>query len=50
MIVAIDQRTLLVAFVWMLVGLIVYFLYSKNHSKLRNPAEILPHASDFEKL
>jgi APA family basic amino acid/polyamine antiporter len=50
MIVAIDQRTLVVAFIWMLVGLIVYFLYSKNHSKLRNPAEILPHASDFEKL
>jgi APA family basic amino acid/polyamine antiporter len=50
MIVAIDQRTLLVAFIWMLVGLVVYFLYSKNHSKLRNPAEILPHASDFEKV
>jgi APA family basic amino acid/polyamine antiporter len=50
MIVAIDQRTLLVAFIWMLVGLIVYFLYSRHHSKLRNPAEILPHASDFEKV
>ncbi|MCU0395334.1 MAG: amino acid permease [Chitinophagaceae bacterium] len=49
MIVAIDQRTLLVAAIWMVMGLVVYFLYSRHHSKLRNPAEILPHASDFEK-
>jgi APA family basic amino acid/polyamine antiporter len=49
MIVAIDQRTLFVAFIWMIVGLFVYFLYSRHHSKLRNPSEILPHASDFEK-
>lgn len=48
MIAAIDLRTLMFAGIWMLVGLVVYFLYSKKHSKLRNPSEILPHASDFE--
>jgi APA family basic amino acid/polyamine antiporter len=35
MIVALDAQTLLVAFGWMAVGLVVYFLYSKKHSKLR---------------
>jgi APA family basic amino acid/polyamine antiporter len=49
MIVAIDAFTLKAAFLWMAVGLIVYFAYSKKNSKLRNPGEILPHASDFEK-
>jgi APA family basic amino acid/polyamine antiporter len=49
MIVAIDAFTLKAAFLWMAVGLIVYFAYSKKNSKLRNPSEILPHASDFEK-
>ncbi|MGZ8544790.1 MAG: amino acid permease [Flavisolibacter sp.] len=48
MIVAIDSRTLLVAFIWMIVGLIVYFLYSRHHSHLRKPGDILPKASDFE--
>jgi APA family basic amino acid/polyamine antiporter len=49
MIVAIDTFTLKAAFLWMALGLIVYFTYSKKRSKLRNPGEILPHASDFEK-
>jgi basic amino acid/polyamine antiporter, APA family len=22
---------------WLLIGIIIYFVYSKNHSKLRNP-------------
>lgn len=35
MIVALDAQTLQVAFGWMVVGLVVYFLYSKKHSKLR---------------
>lgn len=48
MIVAIDSRTLLVAFIWMVLGLIVYFLYSRHHSHLRKPGDILPKASDFE--
>lgn len=49
MIVALDQQTLKVAFGWMAIGLIVYFAYSRKRSKLRNPSEIVPHASDFEK-
>lgn len=35
MIIALDVQTLKVAFGWMAVGLIVYFLYSRKHSKLR---------------
>jgi APA family basic amino acid/polyamine antiporter len=49
MIVAIDTFTLKAAFLWMAIGLVVYFTYSKKRSKLNNPGEILPHASDFEK-
>lgn len=49
MIVAIDPFTLKAAFLWMILGLIVYFTYSRKRSKLRNPSEILTHASDFEK-
>jgi APA family basic amino acid/polyamine antiporter len=48
MIVAIDQRTLLFAMVWMVVGLLVYFGYSRNRSKLQSPGDILPKASDFQ--
>ncbi|MEX0635361.1 MAG: amino acid permease C-terminal domain-containing protein, partial [Ferruginibacter sp.] len=36
MIFSLDFQTLTVAFGWMAVGLVIYFLYSKNHSKLRN--------------
>ncbi len=49
MIVVLDSTTLKVAFAWMALGLVVYFAYSKKRSKLHNPSEILPHASDFEK-
>ncbi len=48
MIVGLDQTTLKVAFSWMAVGLIVYFIYGRKNSKLRSPSEIVPHASDFE--
>lgn len=48
MIVAIDSRTLQFAGIWMILGLIVYFLYSRKHSKLASPADILPTADDFE--
>lgn len=47
MIIAIDTFTLKAAFGWMALGLIVYFTYSRFHSKLKNPAEIIPKASDF---
>ena len=49
MIVALDLQTLTAAFIWMILGLVVYFAYSRKHSTLRNQSEILPHASDFEK-
>lgn len=52
MIFALDKQTLTVAIIWMVVGLLVYFLYSRHHSKLTDeghkPGEILPKASDFE--
>ena len=47
MIVSLPNETLLSAFVWMLVGLVIYFAYSKKNSKLGNPSEIVPKASDF---
>ena len=34
MIFGLDNQTLLVAFGWMILGLIIYFVYSKNKSKL----------------
>jgi APA family basic amino acid/polyamine antiporter len=34
MILSLDNRTLLVAFAWMLIGLVIYFSYSRMHSKL----------------
>ncbi len=49
MILVLDSNTLKVAFAWMALGLIVYFLYSKKRSKLQNPSDIIPKASDFEK-
>jgi APA family basic amino acid/polyamine antiporter len=47
MIVAIDARTLKFAFAWMIVGLLVYFFYSRKRSKLHSPGEILAKAKDF---
>jgi APA family basic amino acid/polyamine antiporter len=34
MIFALDAQTLKVAFGWMVLGLLVYFVYSRKHSKL----------------
>jgi len=42
MIVSLDRRTQLTAFAWMLIGLAVYFLYSKSHSNLNRPAVETP--------
>jgi APA family basic amino acid/polyamine antiporter len=49
MIVGLPEETLLSAFFWMILGLIIYFSYSRKHSKLIAAGEILPSASDFEK-
>ncbi len=35
MIIALDRTTQLAAFVWLLIGLVVYFTYSKSHSNLK---------------
>jgi basic amino acid/polyamine antiporter, APA family len=34
MIVSLDKTTLFVAFLWMVLGLLIYFSYSRNHSRL----------------
>ncbi|ASU35768.1 amino acid permease [Mucilaginibacter xinganensis] len=49
MILSLPLETQISALVWMLIGLIIYFGYSRKHSKLGNVADILPTASDFEK-
>ena len=36
MIVGLDSQTLKVAFAWRALGLVVYFVYSKKHSKLKD--------------
>jgi APA family basic amino acid/polyamine antiporter len=38
MIVSLDHRTQTVAGVWMVIGLFIYFLYGRTHSKLNSPA------------
>lgn len=48
MIYALDNQTLKVAFGWMALGLVVYFIYSRKNSKLTNYADVLPKAKDFE--
>jgi APA family basic amino acid/polyamine antiporter len=49
MIVGLPGETLLSAFIWMIIGLFIYFLYSRKHSQLIAGGDILPRASDFEK-
>jgi APA family basic amino acid/polyamine antiporter len=49
MIVSLDKTTQLTAFGWMLIGLCIYFTYSRSRSKHKGPGEILPKAGDFEK-
>ena len=42
MIISLDKVTQLSAFGWMLVGLVVYFLYSRHHSVARKEAALKP--------
>jgi APA family basic amino acid/polyamine antiporter len=48
MIISLPLETQLSALAWMIIGLIIYFTYSRGNSKLGNIADILPTASDFE--
>jgi len=50
MIGSLPGATQLSALAWMAVGLIIYFTYSKNNSRLGTAGDSLPTASDFEKL
>jgi len=49
MIGSLETRTQLSALGWMLVGLAIYFGYSRHHSRLGTAGDILPSATDFEK-
>lgn len=49
MIVSLALSTQLAALGWMIIGLIIYFSYSRKNSKLGSAGDILPTASDFEK-
>jgi APA family basic amino acid/polyamine antiporter len=49
MIISLKTDTQVVALIWMVLGLLIYFSYSRRNSKLRSPGEILPSASDFNK-
>ena len=47
MIVSLDHRTQLTAFLWMLIGLVIYFTYSRfrsvlNRSEIEKPAGVTP--------
>jgi len=48
MIVSLSNETLLSALIWMLVGLVIYFAYSKKRSKIGSAGDALPKATDFE--
>jgi APA family basic amino acid/polyamine antiporter len=51
MIISLPRNTQLSALAWMVVGLLIYFSYGIKNSKLGGKGgEILPSASDFEKL
>jgi APA family basic amino acid/polyamine antiporter len=49
MISSLDITTQLAALGWMVIGLVIYFSYSRKNSKLSILGEILPSATDFEK-
>jgi APA family basic amino acid/polyamine antiporter len=48
MIVSLDKVTQLTALAWMIIGLVIYFTYSRARSKHKHD-DIIPTASDFEK-
>jgi APA family basic amino acid/polyamine antiporter len=48
MIASLALETQLSALAWMIIGLAIYFGYSRLHSKLGKMGDVLPKASDFE--
>lgn len=50
MIISLPTETQLSALAWMVIGLIIYFFYSRRNSKLGNVSDTLPNASNFDKL
>jgi len=48
MIVGLPGETLASALIWMVLGLIIYFVYSRKNSKIQSMGDIIPKASDFE--
>lgn len=48
MIISLDKVTQLTALAWMLIGLVIYFGYSRSRSKHKGPADMLPRAKHFE--
>jgi basic amino acid/polyamine antiporter, APA family len=50
MIISLALSTQLSALAWMIIGLVIYFTYSKKNSKIGSAGDALPIASDFEKL
>ncbi len=48
MIISLALSTQLAALGWMIIGLIIYFSYSRKNSKLGTAGDALPRASDFE--
>ena len=49
MIVSLDRSTQYAALAWMIIGLVIYFSYSRKNSKLGSVGDILPHAGEFDK-
>jgi APA family basic amino acid/polyamine antiporter len=48
MIISLALSTQLAALGWMVLGLLIYFGYSRKNSKIGSAGDILPKASDFE--
>jgi basic amino acid/polyamine antiporter, APA family len=42
MIISLDSRTQIAALAWMVIGLVIYFTYSKKHSRLNSPGSEEP--------
>ncbi|HTE02287.1 MAG TPA: amino acid permease [Mucilaginibacter sp.] len=49
MIISLAWQTQVSALAWMVIGLVIYFSYSKKNSKIGSAGDILPTATDFEK-